>query len=227
MYFLLAIVSSVLLCSADDQCILQYVEQPSTILECNPYNLSTPSPTWILKTACEAMVKFVHNASYLDQFDLYWYRKSSSNSYIENLGQGIPSETQLSKRIILDNISLLNNACFSENMPGEYWCQAVAANSSGEYVLTKSNVLTISGPEDYASLNTCVGIISSNSRKCAITFGIKYSLITTSLKSFQLDMISSSLQHSEIKLYLYIWVSIYSRATANQIWNSTCTLHFA
>ena len=187
MYIFLIITSSLLLCSADDHCVLQYEEQPLTDLECSPYNFSTSPPTWILKTACAATLK---NGSF-DSFALYWYRKSNNDSTIENLGQGIYSGTQLSKRIVLDEIPFLSNASFSEDVTGEYWCQAVATNSSGDYLFTKSNVLTVYRPNNYATLNVCVGVISNTASKCVTTYSISHA---TSLNPYQ----ANSLQNSKI-----------------------------
>ena len=193
MYIFIIITSSLLLCSADDHCVLQYEEQPLTDLECSPYTFSTSPPTWILKTSCAATL---NNGSF-DSFVLYWYRKSNNDSTIENLGQGIRSGTQLSQRIVLDEIPFLNNASFSEDMTGEYWCQAVAINTSGDYLFPKSNVLTVYGPSNYTTLNVCVGVISNSTSECVTTYSISSD---TLLNPYQ----ANSSQNSKIKLRFHV-----------------------
>ena len=82
---------------------------------------------------------------------------------VENLGTGTgQQETTNSERIVLQGIANLNQAPFSEEMPGEYWCQAVITNSSGQYLATRSNVLTVLRPENYTGLAVCSGLPSTS-----------------------------------------------------------------
>ena len=85
---------------------------------------------------------------------------------VENLGAGTgKQETTNSERIDLQRITNLNEAPFSEEMPGEYWCQAVIANSSGKYLATRSNVLTVLRPENYTGLSACNSVLSTSAVK--------------------------------------------------------------
>ena len=45
-------------------------------------------------------------------------------------------------------------------MLGEYWCQAVVTNSSGQYLVIESNVLMVLRPEDYMLDLVCVVVCS-------------------------------------------------------------------
>ena len=79
---------------------------------------------------------------------------------VEDLGPGTYSSgsSNFVKRIIMTGISGLSNAPFSEEMPGDYWCQAVITNSSGQYLLTESNVLMVLIPENYTGMSVCKGV---------------------------------------------------------------------
>ena len=74
---------------------------------------------------------------------------------MENLGTGFVllndenQEYQLFTQLDFQN--------FSEEMPGEYWCQAEVNNSNGQYLLTKKSTgVTVLKPEDYPdALATC------------------------------------------------------------------------
>ena len=71
------------------------------------------------------------------------------------------------KRIVQTEITGLSNITFSEEMSGDYWCQSVVTKSSGMYVLTESDALTITRPENYAGLVECTNIQSHYIAKCA------------------------------------------------------------
>ena len=104
----------------------------------------------------------------IDSYDLFWYRERSCDGLVENLGPGSGEiETTNSERIMLQGIANLNNAPFSEEMPGEYWCQAVITNSSGKYLATRSNVLTVLRPENYTGLSVCSSVQFTDASKCA------------------------------------------------------------
>ena len=60
-------------------------------------------------------------------------------------------------------------------MTGEYWCQAIVANSSGQYLATESNILTVLRPEDYDGVSVCNNIQSVVLQKCAVVSSNGYS----------------------------------------------------
>ena len=53
-------------------------------------------------------------------------------------------------------------------MPGEYWCQAMITNSSGQYLTIESNVLTVLRPENYTGLSVCTSVQSIDLETCAV-----------------------------------------------------------
>ena len=53
-------------------------------------------------------------------------------------------------------------------MPGGYWSQAVVTNSSRQYLVIESNVLTVLRPEDYVGLSVCSRMQSVDLQKCAV-----------------------------------------------------------
>ena len=87
---------------------------------------------------------------------------------VENLNPGRDKvENMKGERIFLEEIEMSNPGSFSEEIPGEYWCQAVISNSSGQYLATRSNVLTVLRPEDYIGLAVCSSVISTSNSTCA------------------------------------------------------------
>ena len=104
----------------------------------------------------------------IDSSDLFWYRKRSCDGMVENLGPGTgKQEATNAEKIHLLGIANLNQAPFSEEMPGEYWCQAVITNSSGQYLATRSNVLTVLRPENYTGLAVCSSVPYTSAVMCA------------------------------------------------------------
>ena len=145
------------------QCVQIYIEQPLSNLDCSPYD--NKLLTWRLMLAC-TVKRMEMDVS--DGFDVFWYRKRTCDGVVQNLGTGteLPMGT-LFKRIVLTEITGLSNVTFSEEMPGEYWCQAVTTNSSRMYVLTESDTLTVLRPDNYTGLKECVDIQSQFVGKCA------------------------------------------------------------
>ena len=147
------------------ECFLFYTQQPSTTLKnCS----SRPERYFELRMACIIIKSEEGNES--NSFDLSWYRRRSCDGVVQNLGpDNSKQEWGDGVRINLQGIANLNGAPFSEEMPGEYWCQATITNDSGQYLVTKSNVLTVLRPEDYLNMNmsVCIYILSTSESKCA------------------------------------------------------------
>lgn len=126
-----------------------YSEQPPTALNCNPYSTSSPVQ-WRLRIYCRAHSDLAN----ISDFDLFWYRRRTIDGAVENLDKGF---------ILLDLeneewqlFTQLDDSPFSEDMPGDYWCQAETTDGSGQYSITESNVLTVLRPEDYTdNLTPC------------------------------------------------------------------------
>ena len=101
-------------------------------------------------------------------FDLVWYRRRTIDGIVENLGTGF---------VLLNNedqkyqvFTQLDYEVFSEEMQGEYWCQAQVNNSNGQYLLTnKSTVVTVLRPEDYPDALDICDVVVSLVESCAIS----------------------------------------------------------
>ena len=117
-----------------------------------------------LRIACAAVKA---DGSNFESFDLFWYRKRSTNGTIENLGPGDRQQNEDMERIVLSGIQGLNSALFSEDMPGDYWCQGVVTNGSEQIMLAPSQVLTVLRPEDYAGRSMCSSVQSDDVITCA------------------------------------------------------------
>ena len=139
------------------QCVqVYYVEQPRSDLNCSPYN--SVLQEWTLRLRCIVKTIDLDASSVLDVF---WYRRRMCDDVVQNLGTGVESQNNpFLKTTELTEIAGLSNTPFSEEMPGDYWCQAEIKNSSGTYFLTGSDNLTIMRPENYAEYEECVNVQS-------------------------------------------------------------------
>ena len=153
------------------QCPLVYQMEPPATLECSPYDNTSPDQAFRLKLVCTVTSNNELISHYgIDSFDLSWYRRRCSDAQVENLGSGDNKQefgSGSTQKMFLSGIAGLSLAPFSEEMPGEYWCQAVVTNSSGQYLTIESNVLTVFRPEHYAGLDVCDIALSVGSQKCA------------------------------------------------------------
>ena len=167
------------------ECPLIYNEQPPTTLSCSPYN----DLTFRLRLACRATKN--GGSVFFDSFDLYWHRRRSSDGIVENLVQGEASQIANAERIVLSGIEGLSNAPFSEEIPGEYWCQAVITTSSEQYLVIESNILMVLRPEDYVGRSVCSTVQFVDSQKCAVN--------TSNGAVSQLEAASSSLTSVQVE----------------------------
>ena len=158
-------------CALDDVCdvfiigcSLTYVVQPPTMLGCSPYDNSNQDRKVRLRISCSAMKNGSNNVA---SFDLIWYRRRSCDEIVENLGPGERQDALNTSRTDLTVVNYQSGDSFSEEIPGEYWCQAVIANSTGQYLATESNVLRLLPPENYTGLDVCSTPQSISSSKCA------------------------------------------------------------
>ena len=136
-------------------------------------------------------------SSNIDSFDLSWYRRRSNDGMVENLGPGdMRQEHTDTESIVLSGITGLNLAAFSEDMPGDYWCQVEVTNSSGQFPLARSNILTLLRPEDYPGLSVCSGVHSVGTHTCADITQLPSPLTTSFLPNPSLPTTSTLLQSS-------------------------------
>ena len=127
------------------------------LISCSPYDNTSSELNFRLTSACGAVN---NGSSDIDCFDLSWYWRRSRDGMVENSGPGTTDKQKIgdSTRIVLSGVIGLSDAPFSEEMLGEYWCQAVVTNRSGQYLAYKSNVLTVLRSESYSGFTVCSSV---------------------------------------------------------------------
>ena len=164
-------------CNGIGECPLYYFEEPPTMLNCSPYQyVSANRQEFRLRVVCSAKKNI--GSSVNDSFDLTWYWRRASDETVENLGPvDRKQDTEYFERIDMSGAVNLSTPDISEGFAGEYWCQVVIANNSGQFMTIESNSLTVLRPENYTGLSFCNDVQLVNSSKCA--------LVTSSISTSQ------------------------------------------
>ena len=153
LYYILLSTTNTGLCST-----IQYVKQPPTRLQCNPYDTTVEPPVRRLALECEAM-QLVDDDF---KFELRWFHNTTSGEVIEL--ESMSATFVSTKRSIYGSEGEFMN---NEPMIGQYWCQAFVTSTISHTPLTRSNILQLDGPQAYQDLLRCNSIQSIIEEKCA------------------------------------------------------------
>ena len=141
--------------SIGQECAIQYTEQPSVSLGCQPYDLILGSYINV-RFACTVEAEQGSQGT----LNLTWFQQTQ-NGHIAELGCSIVATRSdgLRQRCLLD--------IRGETPPADYWCQALYRTPSGSSKpLLRSNVITIGTPDQHNG-TMCSNTQSIDAMKCA------------------------------------------------------------
>ena len=146
--------------SSNQECSLVFSEEPPSQLNCRPYD---DNDNWRLRTACEVRIPVLQD---FIEYEVHWFQKRN-DTVIDHGRMGVKKSSTVERVAFGGNWI---NQKFSQNMTGDYWCQAILTGEQQHVFLPLSNILSIGEPHTYnRGLATCSSLHFIRKRRCILS----------------------------------------------------------
>lgn len=161
-YFLLILIQTLVLLpvkTSSQECSLIFSEEPPSQLDCRPFD---DDNNWRLRIVCEVRIPVSQG---LIEYEVHWFQRRN-DSLIDH-GRMEVQKSNTVERVAF-GISWINKQ-FTNDMIGEYWCQAILTGQQPQILLPISNTVTIREPNSYnRDISTCTGPQFIRQQRCIL-----------------------------------------------------------
>ena len=160
-----------------------FSEEPPSQLDCRPFD---DANNWRLRIVCEVRIPVSQD---LIEYEVHWFQRRN-DSLIDH-GRMEVQKSNTVERVAF-GVSWINKK-FTNDMIGEYWCQAILTGQQLHAFLPISNTVTIREPNSYnRDIATCTGPQFIRQQRCIL--GATNSQMTKAISSASVQSTTQELQ---------------------------------